>query len=292
MDSSNDAPKPDQPPINVSDQEVERILQEVEALANEIVETGDLDRPRDESATMPVGQFGVIEPDPLAAIELVAASATEVTQALGSAVATPACDIADVSAHEDRTSSMTETRSSIDQLDPEISSADLTDSAPRSLSPEPEQRRARDTTPSSTSESTELNVDDAVSAPTAPTSAPDASLEGPPRSNARNMRDLPRAAAVALPNAVMRLVIASDRPFAWISPAGKNTIGLLGLMTLVMGLASILLPRMLERNPYAVMEPLPKMADAPAEHGENHSEHQTDADHGDPSAKPNAASHH
>ncbi|MFQ5424560.1 MAG: hypothetical protein ACE5F9_11340 [Phycisphaerae bacterium] len=62
-------------------------------------------------------------------------------------------------------------------------------------------------------------------------------------------------AMLALPNAFLRTLIVLDRPFAGLSPQAKRRIGLIGLVTLLMGLASILLPSLLHHNPYADIGP-------------------------------------
>jgi hypothetical protein len=85
-----------------------------------------------------------------------------------------------------------------------------------------------------------------------------------------------RGIAVAIPNLFMYSVILADRPFARLSPATKQTLGVVGLITLVMGVASIVLPKVLRSNPYAMMEPLPRASAAAGEHGESSSETHAD----------------
>ncbi len=62
-------------------------------------------------------------------------------------------------------------------------------------------------------------------------------------------------AMLALPNTFLRTLIVLDRPFAGLSPRAKRRIGLIGLVTLLMGLMSIVLPGMLKHNPYADIGP-------------------------------------
>ncbi|HKQ47087.1 MAG TPA: hypothetical protein VJZ71_03330 [Phycisphaerae bacterium] len=61
------------------------------------------------------------------------------------------------------------------------------------------------------------------------------------------------AVPVALVNLVLRLMVLLDRPFARFSAETKLRIGLVALVTLFMGTAAWLLPRIALQNPYAAM---------------------------------------
>jgi hypothetical protein len=64
-----------------------------------------------------------------------------------------------------------------------------------------------------------------------------------------------KAAALAIPHAFLGILEAIDRPFAGLSPKTKRAIGYVALITVVMGIASLVLPSLLNNNPYANMPP-------------------------------------
>ncbi len=54
---------------------------------------------------------------------------------------------------------------------------------------------------------------------------------------------------------ILRPLVVLDRPFAGLSPAMKRRIGHVALVTLLMGLVSFVLPTMCDHNPYQDMQP-------------------------------------
>lgn len=66
------------------------------------------------------------------------------------------------------------------------------------------------------------------------------------------------AALFALPNACLGALILLDRPFAGLSANTKRRIGLMGIVTVVMGMLSFVLPILLADNPYKDMPPYPQ----------------------------------
>ena len=62
-------------------------------------------------------------------------------------------------------------------------------------------------------------------------------------------------ALLALPNACLGTLILLDRPFAGLTATTKRRIGLIGIITVVMGILSFVLPMLLSNNPYEGIEP-------------------------------------
>ncbi len=62
-------------------------------------------------------------------------------------------------------------------------------------------------------------------------------------------------ALFALPNACLGTLILLDRPFAGLTATTKRRIGLIGIITVVMGILSFVLPMLLSNNPYEDIEP-------------------------------------
>ena len=58
-------------------------------------------------------------------------------------------------------------------------------------------------------------------------------------------------------NFVLRLFVLLDRPFQGMSSEAKLRIGLVGLVTILMGSAAWVLPCMISHNPYLEIGPRP-----------------------------------
>jgi hypothetical protein len=63
------------------------------------------------------------------------------------------------------------------------------------------------------------------------------------------------AVPIAIVNLLLRLIVLLDRPFARFSVESKLHIGLVALVTLFMGAAAWVLPRIASHNPYALIGP-------------------------------------
>jgi len=59
----------------------------------------------------------------------------------------------------------------------------------------------------------------------------------------------------AVSRTILGVLVVLDRPFAALSPSVKRHIGFVAVATVLMGLASLILPGMLEHNPYESIEP-------------------------------------
>ena len=71
MDSPNDKPLPEETPPAISDEEVERLLEQAQTLANDLVEDVGVDAGKLRATLSASGELGGPEPDPLGAVELV-----------------------------------------------------------------------------------------------------------------------------------------------------------------------------------------------------------------------------
>jgi hypothetical protein len=265
MERPNDNPAPNRLPPKITNQEIERILHEAESLAGEIVDTVDLKRPLDQAGTSAAGQFGAIEPDPLAALELVEQDLAQVQDALPPAPFAP----------EQGTKGDTASPGTIELKPPDLPPPPIpdrvvdggrhqaiqviappTDAGPRKSPPISSPRAAS---------AAEEHIQHSSSSPDAESTTG----SGLPKAARPFAYRTIRHVAVSLPNALMGIVILLDRPFASLSSYAKRIAGIVGLISLAMGLVAMFAPRMLAHNPYAQMEPRPKTAEISVEQGDS-----------------------
>lgn len=64
-----------------------------------------------------------------------------------------------------------------------------------------------------------------------------------------------RNVAVAVPNSMLRVLMVLNKPLAGLSSGTRMIIGLIGLISLVMGGLAFVLPKLMHHNPYADMKP-------------------------------------
>jgi len=283
MESKPDTPPPGDPLEVLSDSHVEELLNQAEGLVGEIASAAGVDGPR-ETTGGPTGELGSIEPDPLSAVELTAMDIAEIRRAVESD------EQAEHAAAEDPRTAMAaaDTAASIEQPAGQQSPSPVAEhpladanelpacvtvsagddpppnpDAPERLpvhqpedSSDPPEVAGEPQPLSGNQPSSSLGVADAA---TEPGAAPKRRL-GLQRLAIAPLRffwrGVGRTAGLAA-NLTGRIIVALDRPFAKLSPRAKNNLGIVGLITLLAGLAGLILPGMLAHNPYAEMEPRP-----------------------------------
>ncbi len=278
MPESPNNPNPDQPPLTIGDQEIERLLQQAESLTHEIVEGVGAEASPDAPTGNPAGQLGDAEPDPEAAVELVTQDVAQLVADVSEPPAAPSAESFDaeaIDAEADGAEAANgpEAAESVAAVDQDVEATE-DDAAIESA----EANEADELVPieSGTSDApaTESLVVAAVveqSASPQPESpllpvAPEPDNSVPPR---RPFAGLMKHAAIytartivfAVPNICIRLLMLLDWPFRGISPGFKNALGVIGLITMLMGGVAMVAPSMMKHNPYAAMPPFPQKAE-------------------------------
>jgi hypothetical protein len=267
MDTPRDTPQPDPPPPVISDEDVDRLLRQAEDLAQTIVEDVGVERIHTSAHT---AQLGGPEPNPLSAVELVAHDLAElkatieevspqIEQALTRALEEPVRK-EEPTAQERNKNQTIEAPAKTEKPEPAASAP------PPAMSPADEKKNEAPTEPVASDPEAPQPAQVAPSAEASPvTETPIA----PQRT-----RSMVRAAAMFLPNMLTSVFVLLDRPFAGMPASTKNLIGAVGVASLVTGAAALFMPRIMQSNPYATMEPLPHpelaAEAAPSEHAASH----------------------
>ncbi|MBI5763598.1 MAG: hypothetical protein HZA51_08755 [Planctomycetes bacterium] len=276
MPESPNNPNPDQPPLTVGDQEIERLLQQAESLTHEIVEGVGAKASPDAATGNPAGQLGDAEPDAEAAVELVTQDVAQlVAEVNESADAAPGAEsVEDASENAEDVGSLTanepETADSVAAVDQDV---EATDDDAAIESSEANSADALSQIESGESEEAppavsaiELVATEAVAAP--PEAQADSASTNlvPPRRTLGGLIKhgaiyMARTVVFAVPNICIRLLMLLDWPFRGISPGVKNALGAIGLISMMMGGVAMFAPSMMKHNPYAAMPPFPQKAE-------------------------------
>lgn len=280
MPESPNNPNPDQPPLTVGDQEIERLLQQAESLTHEIVEGVGAEASPDAATGNPAGQLGDAEPDPEAAVELVtqdvAQLVVDVSGRPTDAIYTESVVDASVDAETAGvvTANEPETVEAVNAVDQDVEAPD--DNAAIESSEANESEELAQVEPTESDElvdaaSTQESVADAepvealADAPLPLTDSAPADLVSPPRTFGGFIKHVAiysaRTIVFAVPNICIRLLMLVDWPFRGMSPGVKNALGVIGLITMLMGGVAMVAPSMMKHNPYAAMPPFPQKAE-------------------------------
>jgi len=248
MTDSPDAPTPDDAPLSVGDDEVDRLLKEAESLTAEIAEDAGVDtKPSDpDAAPDPAGQatpgdLGDAPPDPLSAAAKAETAARGLSDLLQDAEAAAPPDDAD----EDEFAAPTTPQQNEDDFngfatlteDEHAAFDSATDGGGggggETPAPKEGEEEASDETEAVTPERLAL--------------IPRCrrSLE----SVTRSLRSVP----TNIPAGVKAVIVWTDRPFAGLSLSLKRALGAIALASILTGIAAWVLPGALEHNPFADM---------------------------------------
>lgn len=240
----NEAVVADEPPISMSDAEVERLLDEATTLSQEIAEeTGEaLNEPsREESGdreAIVAQPADVAEPEPTTAPPPAAEQAKPLPDLLQDPDAAP-----------------TETATEAEQ-EPAAN-----EEAPPQASDPPETPKRSEKIETRDEADARKASPDAAEEESSTTE--DAQEEEPP--NAPSAKEklaticrltvkLIRAVPIVVANGFMMIFVVLDRPFRNVSPGLKWVLGMIGLATLLAGIAAWILPDMMNQNPFVEME--------------------------------------
>ncbi len=251
-------------------QEIEKLLAQAESLVKDIAGAVGVEPPAIEGEGLPTPMPE--EPDALTVVEMAAVQVEELERVVDAEAAAPSNDAA-AAAVPDALEAFETDRG----RDAPVQSAERAPSAvepsrdggePRTgraaPSPAPGRAPRHAVTPSS------VALEDAPSEEAA--DVPDAAVEveaesaaaepaaprrkgGLVRRMAMSLMMALRNTAVAVPNGALRLIILLNRPLAGLSPRTRTIIGLVGLVSLLMGVLALVLPRMAQENPYVNMKP-------------------------------------
>lgn len=251
MPEPDKTPLPEDPPVTVTDDEVERLLSQAQSLAADIASlTGSGEQPT--ASTLPVLDAEASPPDPIAATATVEQTINELADLVGAA--------------NDELS--TEPRPP-DEAPTSQETADLLDApdspppaAPTATAEHPnEARTAGIAFDQALVGEVEVDLDESALPPAPPPGEEEAPPGGWRRATSIPMRkrllDLRQRfttgagrLARGMPGGVVGVFVFLDRPFAGLSPTIKQALGYVALVTILMGIASLLLPGLLESNPY------------------------------------------
>jgi hypothetical protein len=254
MAEPEDSPLPEDPPLTIAEDEVERLLSQAETLAGEIADSAGVDPPLPDgtSAEPDATSAAKDEPDPLAAAEQIEQTLSELNDLVAEANQPDTEPAGEGAANEAGAS-----------LPLEGGEATQPETV-RAVAGEAEDREKASEFDFDPSVEGDISVSfgeggsarDAGELPDDGTEFPagQGSLKRPLKERllAAGM-SIPRAAksaAATIPSAFLLLLENLDRPFAGVSPATKQLIGYIAIVTLLMGIASLVLPGLLEHNPY------------------------------------------
>ncbi len=256
MPEPDKPPLPEDPPVTVTDDEVERLLSQAQSLAADIASlTGSGEQPA--ASTPPVLDAEVPPPDPIAATATVEQTVNELADLVGVGTDGPAAE----SRPPDEAPAPQETAALLDPPEP-----------PPPVDPTAavEHPNEAETAGIAFDQALvgEVEVDlDESALPPAP---PAGEREDPPRGWRRaasiplrkRLLDLQQRLtagagrfARGMPGGIVGVFVLLDRPFAGLSPTTKQALGYVALVTILMGIASLVVPGLLESNPYAEIPP-------------------------------------
>lgn len=256
MSEAGNIPPPDDAPLALGKDEIERLLTEAESLVSEIA--GTVGASEDESLTKE-GRFSPAPeaPDALTAVEMATVQVEEIEQAVGVEPSPTGARGAD--ATNDELLIQAESDAAL----PTSETATIEDDASPAMTLDG--RRGEVELRGQVEAELRGPIDKAVlRGPTGEAETPVAEVTevpaeaGPKPLSVRIGRSLAmtlRNVVVAVPNNFVRLFILLDRPFAGFSPSTKLALGLIGLISLLMGIAAFVLPKFGGHNPYEGLKP-------------------------------------
>ena len=277
MDTRENSPTPDDSRLTVSNEELERLLQNAESLVADIADGvggSEAERRPKELHASPFPD----KPDALDALEQTAAQVDRVEKQTGAAPAsveaqttdaheppeTESRDDSEAPAAVDEESEFTESpgeSATADQMpdETEPDETETDDSAPASRRPESAkapgepggEKPATPAPPANDADPTEASSSDGDDSATPPSEAP--LSKG--RKRLRAAFRAARTVALFPLTATIEILILIDKPFARLRPTTKLVLGLMGLVSLIMGIAAFFLPKLLASNPYTSIPP-------------------------------------
>lgn len=253
MSESNQPLPSEDPPLTVADDEVERLLSQAQSLAADIATLAKVEEPAVASPDIPIDlEQGKL--DPAAATATLEQSVAELAGLVGDPDAA-------ASARPDPSSSPEPAIPSVPSAPPQDAGHGLAD--------DPDHEAA--TSRHGLAETGGIAFDDALvgdvdvnldeSATPVPveeiatkSSFRAAAVASSLRERLTTWRRKLSTAGVRLahrmPGGLVGVFVLFDRPFAGLSPATKQAIGYVAIVTILMGIASLVLPGLLESNPY------------------------------------------
>lgn len=266
MDAKENSPTPEDSPLTVSNDEIERLLQNAESLVADIADgvgLSDEERSPKELHASPFPE----KPDALEALEKTAEQVDRVEEQTGSMASLGEQDV-------DTISDSPESETGVEPEEPDVADDQRSPAAPAKGKfadgqPAIEAGPCPPSPPESapkTTESTEApaksalasrqtNLTEASSAKPDETSS---TSDSPPSGRLRRLKvalGVARSVALFPLKATIATLILIDKPFKRLRPTTKLVLGLMGLVSLLMGLAAIFLPKLLASNPYESIPP-------------------------------------
>ncbi|MBN2561241.1 MAG: hypothetical protein JXQ75_09960 [Phycisphaerae bacterium] len=241
MEEQDSTSLPEDPPVTIKDQEVDHLLNQAQFLADDIASTTGVE-PDERGAGSSSQAPATDGPDPLAAAQSVEQQIAKLDDLIADAKAesegpSPRPPTSDASTGKSKAAPVRDGASGFSDLDFDADFADDVD----------------------------VSLDD-----TAEPTGGQAQRKAPPVPKRLGVvgliRRMPLASrdaalgcvkrvAVAFRDTVVTVFVALDRPFANVSPVTKKHLGYVALITVLMGIACLILPGLLEHNPYEDMAP-------------------------------------
>lgn len=264
---------PDEVPLALGKEEVERLLQEAESLVSEIAGTVGLHEEfsaNSEGKPQPTPE----EPDALSAVEMAEVQVEQIEQAVG-VDDPPVFDHHATAAGNTIATNEELPVSATVQLDARriLPDEGTLPVAPRTDSPlkeKPPAQFASDVAtltapeakaPLTTEPATVGTMESAHATQEVVAATTDARATPKDRPRLLRVIFLPilivRNIVVAIVNNFVRLLLLLDRPFAGLSPTARMVLGMIGLISLLLGVAAFVLPGLGTHNPYEKMELFP-----------------------------------
>lgn len=262
MTDSPDPSTPDDAPLRVGDDEVERLLREAESLTAKIAEDAGVDAERgnadaafDPAAQDPSDELDAVHADPLAAAAKVETAAKGLSDLLRDSDENAPDDdeVASLPRPQPRGTNETDGYSTVNGGDrAAFHSAAKRYAGPGSTDGDEEATHG------------DISVEGELQSAETDKSAHSERIAWTPRcvGGLQAVATGLRKARSSVPAAMKAIILWTDRPFAGLSLGVKGILGTIALATILTGIAAWVLPGALEHNPFADM-PTGVAVDAP-----------------------------
>lgn len=263
---------PTDPPIVVSDDEVEQLLQQAESLVGRIADDSGVEAASPEEMMNAAVELPLADPaiepqsdNALQAVEATDEISNELSEILDQASEAVSVETVAVPQEPIDNSMVEEPDEAVDAMMESIESAALNEVLDEFDTGQPAEPVRDEKIEKTSNEDQAMEPAEPVqteSSTPPPETVQPQSAEPPPKlplkkrlaAFGRAILRAMMAVPIAIVNLILRLIVLVDRPFAALASETKLRIGLLGLVTIFMGISAWVLPRITDHNPYLTMD--------------------------------------
>lgn len=270
MDPKENSPTPDDSPLTVSTEELERLLQRAESLVADIADGVGLGEDERNPKELHASPFPD-KPDALAALEDAAGHVDRIEEQAGapsdelegqSEADSPGSDESIAEDDQDLTSGDDEAVEKAEPVSKSQGGGDQADGVAPSSDSKSDSKKPADDRSAASSEKKPAPSAAKTATPTNKESDSNTAVESTEEAQgklkfAAIRRTVGRAKDVVFApiKLFIWVLVLLDKPFAGVRPTIKLVLGLAGLVSLLMGIAALFLPKLLSSNPYETIAP-------------------------------------